>query len=182
GDCAAVQRLAAQSPRALVLTGAGPVFSAGGDLAELPTGLSQDPLWQQVTDRIAALPCLTIAALNGTVAGGAMGVALACDLRLAVPEATLFYPVLQRGVVPQPGDVARLHRLVGPARTKMIFLAGVRITAEVAQGWGLVDEILPPEGLLARAGELAAASMATGPTLPAAIKAMIDAISAPSPS
>lgn len=179
---AALQRLAAQNPRAVVLTGAGAVFSAGGDLAELSSGLSQDPLWPQVTGRLAGLPCLTIAALNGTVAGGAMGVALACDLRLSVPGATLFYPVLQRGVVPQAGDVARLRGLVGPARAKMILLAGARIPADQARDWGLVDEIVPPDGLLARATALAGSAMAADPSLPAAIKALIDAPSGPSPN
>ena len=91
--------------------------------------------------RIAAYPGLTIAALNGTLAGGAFGMALACDLRVAAPVAEFFYPVMKRGYLPQPSDPARLSALVGPARAKQILLAGQRITAETALHWGLIDRI-----------------------------------------
>ena len=103
-------------PQVLILTGQGRVFSAGADLDEARAGLATDPIWDQLSNRIAGLPGLTIAALNGTLAGGAMGMALACDLRLAVPGANFFYPVMRLGYLPQPADPARLVALVGPAR------------------------------------------------------------------
>ena len=73
----------AHTARAFILNGSGRVFSAGSDLEAAKAGLATSDVWERVSSAIAALPCLTIAALNGTLAGGAFGMALACDLRLA---------------------------------------------------------------------------------------------------
>lgn len=159
--------------KALILTGAGRVFSAGADLDAARAGLATDPVWERLSGAIAALPCLTIAALNGTVAGGAMGMALACDLRLAVPGAAFFYPVMRLGFLPQPSDVARLRALTGPARTKAILLAGAKVTAEEAQVWGLVERVVPPETLLTEAALLAKDALAADASHQAGIKRMI---------
>jgi enoyl-CoA hydratase/carnithine racemase len=140
----------------VVLTGAGRVFSAGADLEEARAGLAVSPLWERVSGAIARLPCLTVAALNGTLAGGAFGMALACDLRIAVPEATFFYPVMRLGFLPQPSDPARLAALVGPARAKLILMAGHRATAAEALDWGLVDRLVPAGALLEEAAALTA--------------------------
>jgi enoyl-CoA hydratase/carnithine racemase len=158
---------------ALVLTGTGKVFSAGADLDEARAGLAVSPLWERLSGAIAALPCLTIAALNGTLAGGAMGMALACDLRLSVPGAKFFYPVMKLGFLPQPSDPARLVALVGPARAKMILMAGQKIEAEEALSWGLVERIVPPEALLQTARALGGDAMAARPAHVAAIKALV---------
>jgi len=163
----------APAARAIVLTGTGKVFSAGADLDAARAGLATDPIWQQLSSRIAALPCLTIAALNGTVAGGAFGMVLACDIRLSVPQAQFFYPVMRLGYLPQPGDPARLTALIGPARAKMILLGGAKIGADEALAWGLVDRIAPPEALLDSAAALAHDAMAAPAGHLAAIKAMI---------
>jgi enoyl-CoA hydratase/carnithine racemase len=169
----AVERAAAAQARALILTGAGRVFSAGADLDEARAGLATDPVWETLSTSIAAFPGLTIAALNGTVAGGAMGMALACDLRLAVPEAAFFYPVMRLGFLPQPSDPARLAALIGPARAKLILLAGARAPAPEALAWGLVDRILPAEALLPGAAALAADALAATPAHVAAIRRLI---------
>jgi enoyl-CoA hydratase/carnithine racemase len=135
--------------RALILTAKGKVFSAGADLEEVRTrDLALSGLWEELSGAIADLPALSVAALNGTLAGGAMGMALACDLRIAVPEAAFFYPVLKRGVLPQPSDPKRMAALIGPARTKLILMAGQKITAEEAYRFGLVDRVVAPEELL----------------------------------
>jgi len=128
--------------RALILTGGGDkVFSAGADLEEAKAGLALSPLWEELSRAIVRLPCLTIAALNGTLAGGAFGMVLACDVRLAPAHAKFFYPVAKLGFLPQPSDPRRLATLVGPARAKMILVAGQKITAEEALMWGLVDRL-----------------------------------------
>ncbi|OAN78972.1 enoyl-CoA hydratase [Jannaschia sp. EhC01] len=163
-----------QSARALILTGAGAkVFSAGADLEEAHAGLATSPLWEQVSGALAALPCLTIAALNGTLAGGAFGMALACDIRLCVPTAKFFYPVAKLGFLPQPSDPARLSTLIGPARAKLILLAAEKLSAEEALSFGLVDRICAPESLLTSARALTEASLAGTPENLHGIKSMI---------
>lgn len=158
--------------QAIVLTGAGEVFSAGADLEAARAGLATSPVWERLSGAIAAFPGLSIAALNGTVAGGAMGMALACDLRLAVPEAKAFYPVMKLGFLPQPSDPGRLAALVGPARAKLLLMGGAKIGAEEALGWGLVDRIVPRDALMEAAQALAADTLAATPEHARAIKAL----------
>lgn len=175
-DLAGIARRAGdRGAGALILTGAGGVFSAGADLEAVKAGLATDPVWEDLSAALAAAPCLTVAALNGTLAGGAMGMALACDLRLAVPGARIFYPVMRLGYLPQPSDPGRLAALVGPARAAMILLAGQKVPVEEAQAWGLIDRIVPPEALLDTARALAADALAARPGHAAAIKAMLRA-------
>ncbi|MDJ0821477.1 MAG: enoyl-CoA hydratase/isomerase family protein [Paracoccaceae bacterium] len=163
---------AAVEARVLVLTGTGKVFSAGADLEATKAGLATSPLWERLSGALAALPCLTICALNGTIAGGAMGMALACDLRLSVPGAKVFYPVMKLGFLPQPSDPARLAALVGPARAKMILMAGAKVPVEEAQSWGLIDRIVEGD-VLEEARVLAADTLAANPAHARAIKELI---------
>nr|WP_174822097.1 enoyl-CoA hydratase/isomerase family protein [Ruegeria arenilitoris] len=163
---------AAQEARALILTGAGKVFSAGADLNEARAGLATSGLWERLSGAIAALPCLTVAALNGTMAGGANGMALACDLRIAVPTAKVFYPVMRLGFLPQPSDVKRMRALIGPARTKLILMAGQKVTADEALAFGLVDRVVASEDLMQTARDLVADSLAADPQTAAGIAGM----------
>jgi enoyl-CoA hydratase/carnithine racemase len=158
---------------AFVLTGKGRVFSAGADLDEARAGLATDPVWERLSGGLANLPCLTVAALNGALAGGAFGMALACDLRVSVEGAKFFYPVMKLGFLPQPSDPPRLSRLVGPARAKMILMAGVKIGAIEAKDWGLVDRIVAPEDLDTVVAELTADALSAAPQHVAAIKRMV---------
>jgi len=164
---------AREGVRGLVLTGAGRVFSAGADLDEARAGLATSPLWEEVSGLLAALECPTVAALNGTLAGGAFGMALACDLRIAVPDARFFYPVMRLGHLPQPSDPGRLRALVGPARARMLLVAGQKIDAGTALAWGLVDEIVAPDTLVDRAGALLSDALAADPAHVSAIRAML---------
>ena len=131
----------AQDARALVLTGEGKVFSAGADLDAAKEGLATSDVWDRASSAIAKLPCMTIASLNGTLAGGAFGIALACDLRVSVPAANFFYPVMRLGYLPQHADPTRMVALMGPARAKLILMAGQKIDAETALQFGLIDRI-----------------------------------------
>lgn len=168
----ALEKIAESNVRSMILTGEGKVFSAGADLDEARAGLARSPLWEQLSSRMATMPCLTIAALNGTVAGGAMGMVLACDLRIAVAEAKFFYPVMRLGFLPQPSDPPRLSALVGPSRARMILMAGQKIPAEEALAWGLIDRISPAETLMQDARALTADVREASPEHVAAIKRM----------
>jgi enoyl-CoA hydratase/carnithine racemase len=161
---------AAQQARGLIITGAGGVFSAGGDLDEMTDGLATSALWERLSTAIAAVPGLSIAALNGTLAGGAMGMALACDIRLAVPQAKFFYPVMKRGFLPQPSDPLRMSALIGPARTKLILMGGQKLTAQEALQFGLIERVVEPEDLLPTAENIAADTMAASPELARGIR------------
>ncbi|SDK48299.1 enoyl-CoA hydratase/isomerase family protein [Paracoccus chinensis] len=170
---AAVRSAVDGGARAIVLTGRGRVFSAGADLEAARAGLATSPLWEELSGAIAEAPALTIAALNGTAAGGALGMVLACDLRIAVPEARIFYPVMKLGFLPQPSDPARLGALAGRSRAAMILMAGQKIGAETALGWGLLDRIVPSDALIETAGELAADALGAAPAHVAGVKRMI---------
>jgi len=162
----------AQSARGVILTGTGKVFCAGADLGEAATGLAVSPLWEQLSAAIAALPGLSVVALNGTLAGGGNGMALACDLRIAVASAKVFYPVMRLGHLPQPSDVKRMVALMGPARTKLILAGGQKITAQQAYDFGLIDRIVEPEALLQTARDMMADSLVAEPEIADGILAM----------
>jgi enoyl-CoA hydratase/carnithine racemase len=173
GELAAVRAAAARdAASALLITGAGPVFSAGADMAELPD-IATAPEWEALSAAVAGFPGLAIAALNGPVAGGALCMVLACDLRLAVPGARAFYPVMKMGVLPQPSDPGRLADLVGPGRAAMLLLGGARIPAEEALAWGLYDRIVGPDDLMPAARALATDALSAAAGHAAAVKAML---------
>jgi enoyl-CoA hydratase/carnithine racemase len=162
----------AGNARAVILTGQGKVFSAGADLEEAREGLAVSDVWERLSGAVAALPALSISALNGTLAGGAMGMALACDLRIAVPHAKFFYPVMKLGFLPQPSDPGRMAALIGPSRAKLILMGGQKIEAGEALSFGLIDRIVAPEELLDHARALTADTVAAEPRIAHGIKAM----------
>lgn len=164
----------ATDARGFILTGTGKVFSAGADLEAAKAGLATSDVWERLSTAIALMPCLTIAALNGTLAGGATGMVLACDLRIAVENAKFFYPVMKLGYLPQPSDPIRMSTLIGPARTKMILMAGQKIDAATALTYGLIDRIVDQDDLLPCAHALLADSAQADPGHVANIKGMID--------
>ena len=162
----------AQDARAVILTGSGSIFSAGADLEAARAGLATSSLWEDVSGAIAALPCLSIAALNGTLAGGAFGMALACDIRIAVPQANFFYPVMKLGFLPQPSDPVRLAALIGPARAKLILMGGQKIAAAEALAFGLVDRLVESDQLVDAALALTEQAVAASPEIAHGIKRM----------
>ncbi|QIE41069.1 enoyl-CoA hydratase/isomerase family protein [Rhodobacteraceae bacterium SC52] len=158
--------------KVLVLSGTGKAFSAGADLEAAKAGLATDPVWERLSAAIARFDGLSIAALNGTLAGGAFGMALACDLRIAVEGAKFFYPVMKLGFLPQPSDPARLAALVGPARAKLILMGAAKLTTPEALTFGLVDRIVARDDLDAAVAELSQAALGAAPSHIAGIKAL----------
>lgn len=162
----------AGSAKVIIFTGSGKVFSAGADLDEARAGLATSPVWERLSSAVAQLPCLTIAALNGTLAGGANGLALACDLRIAVPTAKFFYPVMKLGFLPQPSDPKRMTALIGPSRTKLILMGGQKILADEALQFGLIDRVVEPDDLMSTARAIAGDTLAASTEIAQGIKSL----------
>ena len=139
---AAVAAAEADGARVLILTGEGKVFSAGADLDGMKAGLGLSPAWEAASGAIAAFPGLSVAALNGTLAGGAMGAALACDIRIAEQHAQLALPEASVGLLPCAGGTQHLSWLVGEGWAKRMILCGERVNAETAQRIGLVEQVV----------------------------------------
>ena len=136
--------------RSIVFTGEGKVFSAGADLDAVKKNneITTTTQWEELSEKIANIPCLTLAALNGTLAGGAFGMVLACDLRIATPEANFFYPVLENNLLPQPNDIERMVGIAGISTAKLVLLAGQKISAQKALDTNLIDEIVEKKAFI----------------------------------
>jgi methylglutaconyl-CoA hydratase len=140
--------------RAIVLTGAGNrVFSAGADLKERETMTEADVLemlraYRTELGHIDTCPKPVIAAINGHALGGGLELALLCDLRIAVPEATFGLPETSLGIIPGAGGTQRLTHLVGVGRAKELILLGRRLTATEALAYGLIERVAESPELL----------------------------------
>ncbi len=108
-----------------------------------------------VATAVGKLEQPVIAVINGDATGEGLELALACDIRLAVPTSHFSLPQIKSGLVPMDGGTQRLPRLVGRAKALELTLTGATIGAEEALEIGLVDRLVPPEGLAAAAEELA---------------------------
>src|SRR5262245_40400435 len=143
--------------RSVILTGAGNVFCAGMDLAELQEslgkGAQESPVWDdalrlaRVYDLIYRLPKPTIAAVNGAAVAGGAGLVSVCDLALAAPEAKFGYPEVRRGLVAAM-VMPHLLRHVGERAARYLLLTGELISAEEAQRTGLINAVVPASELL----------------------------------
>ena len=143
-------------PRGLVLASAKEgQFSGGADLKLLqiwpsPAELSEaSRMVQKVCDELAALPFVTVAAINGPALAGGFELALACDWRVAVdaPNVRIGLPEVQIGLIPASGGTQRLPRLVGLPRALDLILSARRLSARRALRAGLVDEVVHPAAL-----------------------------------
>ena len=157
--------LTTNPPGAVVVTGGPKVFAAGADISEF--GGPEEArliggLFREALDSVAAIPRVTIAAVNGVALGGGCELALACDFRIASARAKFGQPEILLGIIPGGGGTQRLARLVGPARAKDLILSGRQVRADEALRIGLCDELVEPDpdgesdSVLARALELAA--------------------------
>jgi len=157
------------SVRAIVLTGAGRAFCSGADISGSASRSNPEhtvrTIYNPVVRRIAALSTPMIAAVNGIAAGAGFSLTLGADLRICSTEASFSLLFVKIGLVPDAGATWLLPRIVGAGRAAEIALLGRRVNATQAESWGLVNEIVAPEDLLARAcevaGEIAALSAST---------------------
>jgi enoyl-CoA hydratase/carnithine racemase len=161
----ACARAGADGVRCLVLRGAGSeAFSSGFDIAEMALtsrrGERPDEAVERVADRLAGLPCPTLAYLNGFAFGGGFELAVTCDLRVARAGVRLAMTPAKLGVVYPEGGLRRFADLVGSARARELFFTGRALDAETALAWGLVNRVASPESAeedaLALAAEIAA--------------------------
>jgi enoyl-CoA hydratase len=135
--------------RAIVFTGAGDVFASGADIRELQL-LTHDSArefalrGQRLMQKIADAPQLTVAAVNGYCMGGGLDLALACDLRVASPEAVFAHPGARLGIITGWGGTQRLPRIIGTTRALEIFATARRLTSREAFEIGLVNRIGDP--------------------------------------
>ena len=165
------------SIRVLVLTGTGRSFSSGFHLGALADrlagkdGSSEDrDAFESTVDRLEALRVPTIAALNGSVYGGATDLALACDFRIGVEGMRLLMPATRLGIIYYASGIRRYVTRLGVAAAKKLFLTAQPIDAEEMRRIGYLDEIVAPEDLMARTEELAALLAANAPLAVAGLK------------
>jgi len=139
------------------------MFCAGADIAMLRAATERaggvDEMvafargFQQVLARLERAPFVTVAAIDGLALGGGLELALACDFRLAGPEARMGLTETTLGLVPGAGGTQRLTAVLGRARARQLILTGAMIDAREADRIGLAD--FCPGGAQAEAGELA---------------------------
>ncbi len=171
---AAVQDAARDpSVRAILLTGEGRAFCAGGDVAAMDEGrrkgllpeLFRDLTGEQetVVRTILSTPKPVVAALPGVAAGGGLALALACDWRIAAPTAVLVPAFGSLGAVPDGGLTYFLPHYLGLGLAQELLFTSSRIPADRARELGLLHEVVPAEELERRSAERAK-ELAEGPT------------------
>jgi enoyl-CoA hydratase/carnithine racemase len=156
--------------RCLLITATGPVFSAGYDIGNLPSGdLAEEAAslvahpFTAAIEALDAYPYPVVAGLNGHTIGGGLELALACDLRIAAAGAKLGMPPARLGLVYSHTGLRRFVDTVGAARTRELFFTARNVSAERAEAWGLVNEVVPADELADRALECAAGIAANAP-------------------
>src|SRR5262249_9483220 len=156
--------------RCVVITGAGKAFSAGYDIAAIPTesferdaeALVAHP-FQMALEAIAAHPWPVIAAINGHALGGGLELTLACDLRICARGAKLGMPPAKLGLIYGHTGLQRFIDAIGVPRTKQLFLTGRNVEAERAEQIGLVHEVVDAAEIERASIELAAEVAANAP-------------------
>jgi 3-hydroxyacyl-CoA dehydrogenase/enoyl-CoA hydratase/3-hydroxybutyryl-CoA epimerase len=166
---AQLESLTSAVPKALIITsGKQGGFIAGADIKEFVGLQSPEQAYemirrgQQVLDRLARLPCPTVAAINGFALGGGLEVALACRYRVVADDTsiTLGFPEVQLGVHPGLGGTVRAVQLAGPIAAMDLMLTGRAIRPKKALELRLVDRVVPAASLRSAAKEIALRSPA----------------------
>ena len=153
---------------AIVLTGAGRAFCAGGDVAVMETGAEFGPAgtpvetqieilrtWHEFPRLLHSIPKPTIAVINGVAVGGGLGIALSCDLRIASDKAKFGTAYAKVGYDGDFGTTWKMTRLLGEAKAKELFFLPDIISAEEALRIGMVNRLYPHGQLIAESTKIA---------------------------
>jgi enoyl-CoA hydratase/carnithine racemase len=165
--------------RAVILTGEGKAFSAGGDLSRFerdwdPREFRHDShRLTQLVSLVERLEKPTVAAINGVATGAGTQLALACDVRLMAAGARFVYREGRLGIIPSHGGVTRLVKLIGLARARDVLLGGEEVSSGEALRLGLVTAVVEPEALLEAARERVAGMLERSPQAYAAAKRLL---------
>ena len=163
--CAAITRDA--GIRCVILTGAGPVFSSGGNVKDMRRFFEQDISpelireeyrngIQRIPRALYNLDVPVIAAVNGAAIGAGLDLACMCDIRIASDRATFAESFVKVGIVPGDGGAWLLPRVVGMSKASEMAFTGEAINAAEALACGLVSRVVAPEALLVEAQKIAA--------------------------
>lgn len=163
--------------RAVILTGEGRAFSAGGDLSRFerdwdPREFRHDShrLTQLIT-LVERLEKPTVAAVNGVATGAGTQLALVCDVRLMAPDARFIYREGRLGIIPSHGGITRLVKLIGLARARDVILGGEEVSAQDALRQGMVTAVV--DDVVAAARERVALMLERSPQAYAAAKRLL---------
>jgi 2-(1,2-epoxy-1,2-dihydrophenyl)acetyl-CoA isomerase len=183
---AAIAEAIERGARAIVLTGAGRAFSAGGDLREMQEIAKKDGRAEAFFDEplrllneaivlIRETPVPFIAAVNGVASGGGCNLALACDLVIAAESARFKQSFIKIGLTPDCGGTFMLPRLVGWKRATELLFTGELVSAKAAAEMGMINSVSPDDELMSRAMAMAD-KLAQAPTAAIAeIKKLLEA-------
>lgn len=169
------------SVRALIITGAGDSFIAGGDLNDLhktqteQDGLRLSSIMTRALNHLEALPYPTIAAINGPARGGGTEIALACDIRIMEEHTDFGFVQVNLGLTPGWGAGQRLLRLVGYSRAFEWLTTGAILSAMDMEKYGLANRVVPPGGSLQEAINISEVITLKPGNAAAAVKSMLRA-------
>jgi enoyl-CoA hydratase/carnithine racemase len=175
-----------ESVHCVVLRGEGPVFSAGVDLGELAESAGRAGVLRPF--RKVFLDCANaceemakpvVCQIHRTCVGGALEIALGCDLRIASSDASLGLPEVRFGIIPDVGGSTRLPAVVGLGRAKELIMTARTIDATEAERIGLVNRVVAPQELERATGELVDELLANSPVAVGRAKRVIDASARP---
>jgi len=144
--------------RAVIVAGAGDVFSVGADIALFEAAQewstsefrTNSRVLGRVFEGLEELEKPVLAAIEGACVGGGYELALACDVRIAGPEATLGFPERNIGLIPGLGGCSRFVDLVGPGRAKDLVFRGALVDAAEAAEYGMIEHVEPDPVAFAR--------------------------------
>ncbi|MGW1256777.1 enoyl-CoA hydratase/isomerase family protein [Streptomyces sp. NPDC002513] len=155
--------------RAVVVYGGEKVFAAGADIKEMQhldhtAMVLRSRALQDSFSVVARIPKPVVAAITGYALGGGCELALCADYRIAAENAKLGQPEILLGLIPGAGGTQRLARLIGPSKAKDLIFTGRMVKADEALSLGLVDRVVPAEGVYTEAHAWAA-RLAKGPAI-----------------